>query len=98
MIYEKKKYPMNENIRKLAEQSGICLTDLGGTFNVKDFSIFTKDSNLEKFAELIVKECIKELEASIQGDPYTGETYDNDEVNAIISNNIEAIKEHFGIE
>lgn len=51
-----------------------------------------------KFAELIVKECISELETSIQGNPYTGETYDDDEVNAIIINNIESIKEHFGVE
>ena len=49
-----------------------------------------------KFAELIVKECITELEASIQCDPYNGETYDN-EVNDVLTSQIDNLKEHFGV-
>ena len=44
---------MNERIRKLAEQAGISLSQ-------KDFSYYWVESaeDIEKFAELIVKECI----------------------------------------
>ena len=45
---------MNERIRKLAEQAGISLSQ-------KDFSYYWVESaeDIEKFAELIVKECIE---------------------------------------
>ena len=49
---------MNERIRKLAEQAGITFTDYGsGEFLDKD----DIDMNsLERFAELIIKECAEE--------------------------------------
>ena len=45
---------MNERIRELAEQAGISLSQ-------KDFSYYWVESaeDIEKFAELIVRECIE---------------------------------------
>ena len=45
---------MNERIRELAEQAGISLSQ-------KDFSYYWVESaeDMEKFAELIVRECAK---------------------------------------
>ena len=48
---------MNERIRELAEQAGISLSQ-------KDFSYYWVESaeDIEKFAELIVQECIDKIE------------------------------------
>jgi hypothetical protein len=48
---------MNERIRQLAEQAGISLIK-------KDFSYYWVESaeDIEKFAELFVKECIRALD------------------------------------
>ena len=77
---------MNSNINRLALEAG------GSHYP----EVNTKQ--LESFAELIVKECIQQLENSIHADPYTGETYDNNEVNAILIDNIDNLKEHFGVQ
>jgi hypothetical protein len=45
---------MNERIEELAEQAGFEFNSLGGTYTTGTLS-----DNLEKFAELIVKECMK---------------------------------------
>jgi hypothetical protein len=74
---------MNERIRLLAEQA--CFDEIG-----KDYSLYfnlTKDK-VEKFAELIVRECAKFLEEN--------SGYDN-------SNNAwhpepEDLLQHFGVE
>ena len=52
---------MNERIRELAEQAGISLSQ-------KDFSYYWVESaeDIEKFAELIVRECIGILETEIE--------------------------------
>jgi len=44
---------MNERVKELAEQAGFEFNSLGGTYTTGTLS-----DNLEKFAELIVKECI----------------------------------------
>jgi hypothetical protein len=44
---------MNNRIKELAEQVGFEFNSLGGTYTTGTLS-----DNLEKFAELIVKECI----------------------------------------
>ena len=49
-----------------------------------------------KFTELIVGACIKELESSRKGDPYTGQVADC-EYNNCIDEQIEVIKGLFGI-
>ncbi len=50
---------MNERIRELAEQAGMT-DDKFGMFFAKDFDSHCADGvDLEKFAELIVRECIQ---------------------------------------
>ena len=46
---------MNERIRELAEQAGFQWSKFG--------LVATPDSNAEKFAELIVKECAKVIDS-----------------------------------
>lgn len=55
------------------------------------------EKTLEKFAKLIVRECIQELETSKKGDIYTGELF-NCEWNDCITRQIEMLKEHFGLD
>ena len=52
---------MNERIRKLAKDAGYYLYDLTETHECKTVETDSKDEwiTLEKFAELIVKECVK---------------------------------------
>jgi hypothetical protein len=78
---------MNDRIKELAEQAGYS----------KDFLAIGLPNNMEKFAELMIKECIKELEISKKGDPYTGDVYDC-EYNTCIEEQINVLKEHFGVE
>jgi Na+-transporting NADH:ubiquinone oxidoreductase subunit NqrD len=88
---------MNERIRELAEQA-VEETQLLMIMEYKNF-----ESKLyEKFAELIVQECIRVSEAhandleSQPTDPLL-EMYDNGIVSGIYEAT-EAIKEHFGVE
>ena len=76
---------MNERIRELAHKAGLP------TYNPK--GIPTK---LEKFAELIVAECILELGISKKCDPYTGELFVC-EHNAVLDEQIDMLKEIFGV-
>ena len=76
---------MNERIRKLAKQSGATLNE--GFDGKKDFvyGITMSPEELEKFAELIVREC-----ASIAGKAEYSDTW---------SEPVEdTIKKHFGVE
>ena len=59
---------MNQRIRELAEQAGYYLYDLTETHEIKTVETDEKDAwiTLEKFAELIVREC----------DRYVAEHYD----------------------
>jgi len=52
---------MNEQIRQLAEQAGISLSQ-------KDFSYYWVESaeDIEKFAELIVRECIQNIRDNME--------------------------------
>lgn len=50
----------------------------------------------EKFAKMIVDECIRELEVSRKCDPYTGDVFDC-EYNTCIKDQTVMLKEHFGI-
>ena len=63
---------MNERIKELLEQAGV------------KFVVMPKDTEYEKFAELIVRECVDIVK-------WTPSMFPND---AIIKN----IKEHFGVE
>ena len=76
---------MNERIKELAEQAG---------FYVAMFDPGNKDNaTIEKFAELIVRECATAFEAEVntwkEMDPYQG---------SIKRQGTKAIKKHFGVE
>jgi hypothetical protein len=59
---------MNEKIKKLAEQAGVLL-DFGADITVGRWGIGGNYQQMEKFAELIVRECI--AAALANDDPYT---------------------------
>ena len=74
---------MNERIRKLAEQARKALaTDamMGGDFNMNAYE--------QKFAELIVRECIDQC----------ADNGSNDEWDKGVRWAAEQIKQHFGVE
>jgi hypothetical protein len=80
---------MNERIRELAEQAGYTKDMFGiGHWDMPE---------CQKFAELIVQECISELEISKKVDPYTGVLFDC-EYNKCIDEQSTMLKEHFGVE
>ena len=73
---------MNERIRELAEQAGIEFDD---DFPLEPETIYyLKLSDFEKFAELIVRECIQVVK-------WTPSLFPNDEY-------VKNIKTHFGVE
>lgn len=78
---------INQKIKKLAQQAGFGLRDDDLYTSKLEHLPITED--MEKFAELIVKECI-----SIAEDRATFDWAPPNDVNHIISE----IKEHFGVE
>ena len=80
---------MNQRIQQLAEQAG--LYDETTPEEVPEFT-----ACFEKFAELIVQECIKELETTQVCDSYTGKKIDC-EYNDALVDGIANIKENFGV-
>jgi hypothetical protein len=89
---------MNERIKELAEQAGYYLYDLTETHECKTVETDSTDEwiTLEKFAELIVRECRDIVEqdmklAHIQMIPLTLEKYANGRLK-------EKIRERFGVE
>ena len=87
-------------IRDLAEQSGfrsdVTVSDGNGVH------IVTKtEQSLDKFAELIVKECINEIAYIGKANEVFGDRTDSGGLNHILwttETAIEKIKEHFGVE
>ena len=82
---------MNERIKQLAEQAGYS----------KDYLEIGLPSNMEKFAELIVKECINEIAYIGKANEVFGDRTDRGGLNHILwttETAIEKIKEHFGVE
>ena len=83
---------MNERIRLLALQAGATTTQRSGWI---DYG--TLDLDVEKFAELIVRECLYCCDRVIS-DPVSGarEKFDTFEQGGLHC--IEEIKQHFGVE
>jgi hypothetical protein len=77
---------MNERIRELALQAGAVNVWEWASDDVLD----TKNMDAEKFAELIVRECIEHLESSV--------AVPNIEHSRTKTKCIRSIKEHFGVE
>ena len=79
---------MNDKIKQLAKEAGYYLYDLTETHECKTVETDSKDEwiTLEKFAELIVKECM-----SLVSEPGPDM---NDTERGILAH----IKQHFGVE
>ena len=75
---------MNERIRQLAEQAGMNIVD-------DKFSTYGKFA--EKFAELIVGECMEIVEKQLGGGNGDGVEWDR-----AIDFTYEDMKKHFGVE
>ena len=83
---------MNERIRELAEQAGMkpCadMSKFGMNEDMNPYNC--QEFMLEKFAELIVKDCIN-ISTKVDKNPYVP---DHDQAKKIIRE----IKQHFGVE
>lgn len=85
---------MNERIQELAEQAGATVLTTHGMEDVVDGCYVISPAQLEKFAELIVKECIGCCEQVISDPvPKNVDTWLNGG-----SQCIDEIKEHFEVE
>jgi hypothetical protein len=78
---------MNERIKQLAEQAGYYLYDLTETHECKTVETDSTDEwiTLEKFAELIVRECLKIAIEEERHAPFEGPVETK-------------IRQHFGVE
>ena len=84
---------MNERIKELAELS---IKESG-----QEFWWLTNDLVIEKFSELIVRECINEIAYIGKANEVFGDRTDRGGLNHILwttETAIEKIKEHFGVE
>ena len=85
---------MNERIRELAEQAdGVFIHKL--LTGAKQYTFLEKD--LEKFALLIVRECVSTLNEMHMWQSVNNQNYPSAWHDAV-DNGIETIKEHFGVE
>ena len=87
---------MNERIRELAKQTGY-IWHASGDPQVYEFT----PEKLEKFAELIVRECINEIAYIGKANEVFGDRTDRGGLNHILwttETAIEKIKQHFGVE
>jgi hypothetical protein len=96
---------MNEKIRQLAEQAGIGFTlwDDSGREMIDNY---TPEECLEKFAELIVRECVKECQQEwydlnnapeVENESIRGAGIRVGQKNGVLKC-ISKIKKHFGVE
>lgn len=83
---------MNEQIRELAERSGLKV-ESWMTNPPKPFQILGSTEQFEKFAELIVKECYSVVNDAL----YNDYVFDNRTPAEIRKTALKAIKEHFGV-
>jgi hypothetical protein len=88
---------MNERIKKLAEEVGA--KELGADLYGGEFIGAVRLDFLEKFAELIIKECVEIIETQRVpvGNSRTGEMAAKCTMDALRECR-DAIKEHFGVE
>ena len=92
---------MNQRIRELAEQADIHFHK-GGTLDAGPNGIarFVLYSDMEKFAELIVRECVAQIRPMWNQVKEVGVPpgYDYDTFDLAYNDCMNAIKEHFGVE
>ena len=77
---------MNERIRELAHQADLVIKKSNGN----DFRFGAMDPKLEKFAELIVRECMEVAAPNYMNTPEDSAYY--------VEEAIDRIAEHFGVE
>lgn len=87
---------MNERIRELAEQANAWYpmgypSGEGGDAAWQNLVIFEKE-DLEKFAELLIRECVQSIENTIQTNCET----DSEKMGCEFA--ITDLKQHFGVE
>jgi hypothetical protein len=78
---------MNERIRELALQAGLLPREIGPVVETRHMK--KKQQDLEKFAELIVRECVQ---VGGPEDSYTDEWF------KAKADSVNKIREHFGVE
>ena len=83
---------MNERIRELAEQAGFQSNPLKGLIHLPGLNP-TANVQLEKFAELIVRECMWKI--MVRKDEAIDNQWNVDEAMSIT---LSDISEHFGVE
>ena len=94
---------MNERIRELAEQAGF-FPELN--WDHTGWHAAGHNNTFEKFAELIVRECIEQCLGSLEEDKARAEDKARTDIQRIISgaivgctiNSANRIKKHFGVE
>jgi hypothetical protein len=86
---------MNERIKELSILANNATTKHFARRNGYGRNEFMMIYN-QKFAELIVRECIAELETSKRCDPYTGDLF-TCEYNDCLDDQIAMLKEEFGV-
>ena len=86
---------MNQKIKQLAEQAGFKKAGTLFETEVPEYAML-----LEKFAELIVKECAEQIELMRKRVEEYGPPpgYDSDTFRLAYNDSIDTIKEHFGVE
>jgi len=82
---------MNERIRELAEQIVCFEQDMDGSMEPNEDGQWIRVDELEKFAELIVGECILTIQMGITRDGHNTEKYLRS------MKHIRQIREHFGV-
>ena len=96
---------MNEKIRELAEQAGLRFTQLMSNPMVP--VVDGKETDLEKFAELIVRECVEICnQATLQNEDTLSKLGDDELAERLIIHGsikqaeklAAGIKQHFGVE
>ena len=92
---------MNERIKELAEQAGLEFDDFDDDLALEPEPIyFITQKELERFAELIVRECINEIAYIGKANEVFGDRTDRGGLNHILwttETAIEKIKQRFGV-
>ena len=87
---------MNERIKQLAEQAGLRFTQLMSNPMVP--VVDGKETDLEKFAELIVRECIDKITTYDLVPGHSAKWEDIYDIHARLLQDLgEELKEHFGV-
>ena len=89
-----------QKLNELAKEAGV-LADYGEDIKVGRFAIGGSYQSMEKFAELIVRECMKELKDMIVDESellYPNNKQTTEFVNDRLLDAYDNIKEHFGVE